>query len=244
MLRPSVLLLVAFACILAGCARSRDPLPGDSVAADGGVTLSPPRLSTSPYEAREAREPLGAIEERLFPPELVMEHQVELAITPAQKDRLLAEVSEGQATMVRLQWDLQGAKERLVAALGATHVDERAATAAADVVLEHEAKVKRAHLAMLVRVKNILSAEQQGQLRTLREIARTRVPPSAPVAPSLQGGLAPTATPGASTPTVSPAVPTVTTGAPPPPPTPPPSTARRAPRPPPPPPSPTADPIF
>src|SRR4051794_22565650 len=89
------------------CARSAGPLPGDSVKSDHTIALSPPRLSSALTETREA---LGPIESRLFPPELVMEHQNERGIGPAQKDDLLREVERGQAEVLRLQWELQGEK--------------------------------------------------------------------------------------------------------------------------------------
>jgi Spy/CpxP family protein refolding chaperone len=166
--------LLAIAGALGGCAKDRsNALPGDSVAADGGVTLSPPRLSTSPTEAREAREGLGPVESRLFPPELVMEHQGELGITDAQKQALLAETERGQSAMLRLQWELQAEKEKLVKLLDAERVDEAKVQKAAARVMDRETKVKASHLGMLVRVKNLLTHEQQAKLREIRAGARS-----------------------------------------------------------------------
>ncbi len=168
----SRLLLSAFLLLLAAsaCSRSRSgALPGDSVADDGGVGLSPPRMSTALREAPGAREPLGAIESRLFPPELVMDHQGELGIDTAQRDAILREVQKGQTDVLRLQWDLQGEKEKLVKVLDGEHVDERASADAASRVMERENRVKASHLAMLVRVKNLLTGSQQRKLRELRD---------------------------------------------------------------------------
>lgn len=163
-------IVVFVASGLAACARDRSgPLPGDSVADDGGVGLSPPRMTSAPREALPTREPLGPIESRLFPPELVMDHQGELGIDGVQRDAILREVQRGQAEMLRLQWDLQGEKEKLVKVLDGDHVDERASADAAARVMERETRVKASHLAMLVRVKNLLSAAQQRKLRELRD---------------------------------------------------------------------------
>ncbi|MBX3205359.1 MAG: hypothetical protein KF764_09835 [Labilithrix sp.] len=177
---PRVLCSAILGAMLMACAK-REPLPGDSVAADGGVTLSPPRLSTSPAEAREAREALGPIESRLFPPELVMEHQGELAITSEQKTALLAETERGQASMLRLQWELQGEKEKLVKLLDADRADETKVAEQAARVMDRETKVKASHLGMLVRVKNLLTSEQQAKLRAIRGGARPT--PDASTAP-------------------------------------------------------------
>lgn len=154
-----------------GCARPAGPLPGDSVGADGGVTLSPARMSTTPraMEVREAREPLGAIESRVFPPELIMDHQGELRIEPAQRDAIVKEVTQSQSEMVKLQWDLQGEKEKLAKVLDSDHVDEEKSREAATRLMERENKVKASNLAMLVRVKNVLTPAQQKKLRELRE---------------------------------------------------------------------------
>lgn len=149
--------------LLLGCARSAPPLPGDSVSVDGGVTLSPPRLSTAPSDA-----PLGAIESKLFTPELIMENQAALGITPAQRDAILKEVERGQTEILHLQWDLQGEKEKLVAVLDVDKVDEARAKDQATHVMDFENRVKSAHLMMLVRVKNALTPAQQKTLRELR----------------------------------------------------------------------------
>jgi hypothetical protein len=176
---PSVLFLV-FLGFSAACSKRSGPLPGDSVSDDGGITLSPPRMSTAPRDARESqgteargREALGPIESLLFPPELVMDHQGELGIDSAQKDAILKEIERGQGEMVRLQWDLQGEKEKLVKVLDAERVDEPKSAAAAVRVMERENRVKASHLGMLVRVKNLLSSAQQRKLRELRDGIRS-----------------------------------------------------------------------
>lgn len=162
---------------LFACSKRSGPLPGDSVSEDGAVALSPPRLDTSPRDSRESassREPLGAVESRLYPPELVMDHQGELGIEPKQRDALLHEVQRGQSEMLHLQWDLQGEKEKLVKVLDGEKVDEQASAAAAARVMERENKVKGSHLAMLVRVKNLLTGPQQAQLKSIRDGERGR----------------------------------------------------------------------
>jgi Spy/CpxP family protein refolding chaperone len=165
-------LFILSICSFVACAEKSAPLPGDSVQSDGAVTLTPPRMNTAPQTlaaaATKDTAPLGAIESRVFPPELVMEHQDELGITQVQREAIVKEVQKAQAEMVRLQWELQGAKEKLVKVLDAEHVDERASTEAAARIMEHESKVKASHLGMLVRVKNLLTGPQQAKLRALR----------------------------------------------------------------------------
>jgi Spy/CpxP family protein refolding chaperone len=153
---------------VSACAKAERPMPGDSVDDDGGLTLSPPRLSTptATMAAGDNRE--GPIESRLYPPELAMEHQTELAITDEQKKALIAETERGNNEVLHLQWELEAEKEKLVKLLDPDRVDEAKVSAAAARVMDKETKVKSAYLTMLVRVKNILTVEQKQKLRELR----------------------------------------------------------------------------
>ncbi|MFO0736885.1 MAG: hypothetical protein U0270_13450 [Labilithrix sp.] len=152
-------------CLLLGCAKSA-PLPGDSVSEDGGVTLSPPRLSSPTTTSTESAS--GPIEARLFPPELAMEHQEALGIREEQKKALITETERGNSEVLRLQWELEAEKEKLVKLLEPDQVDEAKVKEAGARVTDREGKVKAAYLAMLVRVKNILTSEQKQRLRELR----------------------------------------------------------------------------
>jgi len=158
-----------FLVLISACAKAERPMPGDSVDDDGGITLSPPRLSTPTATmagAGDNRE--GPIESRLYPPELAMERQTELGITDEQKKALIAETERGNNEVLHLQWELEAEKEKLVKLLDPDRVDEAKVTAAAARVMDKETKVKSAYLTMLVRVKNILTVEQKQKLRELR----------------------------------------------------------------------------
>lgn len=155
------------ALALTACAKGAGPLPGDSVDSDGGITLSPPSPQIGPHDSKPA-DPPGAIESRLYPPELIMENQAALGIDPTQRDLLLAEIERAQTELLHLQWDLQGEKEKLVKVLDSDVVDEKAAMDAANHVMERENAVKAAHLKMLVHLKNMLTPPQQAKLRSLR----------------------------------------------------------------------------
>ena len=169
-LLPFFSLLASLA--LSACARSeRAPLPGDSVAADGAVSLATPRLSTV-AATPATREPLSALESKLFPAELVMENKAALALLPAQQEAITKELDRTQSELVKLQWQLQTEKDRLVEVLGAAKVDETRSRQAAESLMKAENAIKASHLGMLVRIKNVLTPAQQDQLRTLRDDAR------------------------------------------------------------------------
>lgn len=170
--RIALLLTLSLSLALFACAEKREPLPGDSVQTDGAVSLAPPRLATNATSPPVAREPLSAIESRLYPAELVMEHAAELAITPSQRDAITKELDKSQAELVKLQWDLQTEKDHLVKILDDAKVDETKSRAAAAALMQRENAIKGAHLGLLVRIKNVLTAEQQAKLRGLREAER------------------------------------------------------------------------
>lgn len=179
---PLAAFLLALAAFGSGCAK-REALPGDSVSEDGSVTLTPPKPTLTPKGlgappmSAGSREPLGAVEAALFSAELVMEHQGDLGLEAPQREAIVKEIERGQAEMVRLQWDLQGEKEKLVRVLSAERVDEKESAASAARVMDRENKVKASHLAMLVRIKNHLTPAQQKKLRSLRgDVTETREP--------------------------------------------------------------------
>lgn len=152
----------------AACARKGEPLPGDSVAPDGAVAVAPPAPLPMSAAASATKEPLGAVESRLFPPELIMQHQGELALDDAQRKVVQAEMERAQTDMTKLRWDLEREREALVKLLDADHGDEVAIGVAAKRMTDLESKVKAVHLTMLVRIKNVLTTGQKAFLREHR----------------------------------------------------------------------------
>ena len=112
-----------------------------------------------------APDPVG---EQIVPPELVMQHQAAIHLTETQRTALIAEVKRVQASAVDQQFEMQRAVERLVDALKADKPDEKQVIAQLDAVLAVEREIKRLHIGLAVRIKNLLSPEQLSQLRALR----------------------------------------------------------------------------
>jgi Spy/CpxP family protein refolding chaperone len=108
------------------------------------------------------------IAELLLPPELIMQNQKTAGLTEAQQKSVVGEIKQAQGRMVDVQWELQRAVERMVDLLKPDKVDEQAVLAQLDKVLAAEREVKRTQLGLMMRLKNILTPEQQRQLRELR----------------------------------------------------------------------------
>lgn len=78
------------------------------------------------------------------------------------------------ARFTDLQWQQSAQVETLEALCGKQPVDEKAVLAQFDKLLALESEIKRLHLASLIRVKNILTPEQQTRLRELDRQGRPR----------------------------------------------------------------------
>jgi Spy/CpxP family protein refolding chaperone len=110
-----------------------------------------------------------AIHDKLFPPELIMGHQQELGIDDKQREAIVKEVQKAQATITETDWQLQAAAQELGQALDGARLDEARILQLADKVMGLEHDVKKAHLGLLVRVRNLLTDAQRAKLEELRK---------------------------------------------------------------------------
>ena len=150
-----------------GC---RAEMPGDT---DPRQPWAEP---ASPSPPPSTTPSLRLVDDKLFEVESVMRHQHAVGISAEQKAGMMRELDAAQVEFNRLEWDLNGEKEKLASALSPERVEEQAALDAAKRVTDLEGKLKLAHLRLLVRVKNLLTEEQQATLRTLGKSGPQRVP--------------------------------------------------------------------
>ena len=107
--------------------------------------------------AQQPQPPEDPISKYLIPPELVMAHAQEIALTDAQSASIKSEVRKTQTKFIDLQWDMQEETSRMTQLLQQTPVDEAKVLERADKIMSLEREIKRAHLALLVRLKNLLT---------------------------------------------------------------------------------------
>jgi Spy/CpxP family protein refolding chaperone len=110
----------------------------------------------------------------LFSPRLIMRHQEAIGLSDAQQKRITKAVADVQSKLTDVTWELEKVSEQLGTLLEGERADEQAVLRKADEVMKLEQRMKRAHLAMLVAVKNQLTGEQQKQLRALQGPERDR----------------------------------------------------------------------
>ena len=104
----------------------------------------------------------------LFPPELLMAHQQELHLQDQQKATIKAEVGKAQARFFDLQWQMNEESGKLAALLAAPQLDEAKVLEQADKVMGLEREIKRTHLSLLIRLRNLLTPEQAAAMGAIR----------------------------------------------------------------------------
>lgn len=104
----------------------------------------------------------------LFPPELIMQHRRAIGLTDEQRDAISRMIRDLQGRVVQLQWDLLDEVQQLQEITGQPRVDLDRSLDQIESVLDTEKKIKLAHLEMLVRIKNLLTPQQQAELERLR----------------------------------------------------------------------------
>ncbi len=105
---------------------------------------------------------------KLFPPNVVLEHQEALALSDQQLADIRAAVIEVQSNIAGHQWDLREAYQRVMSELDSAPIDEAQVMANIEQVLAAENKVKKMQVAMLIRLRNLLTDEQVTYLRSMR----------------------------------------------------------------------------
>jgi len=113
-------------------------------------------------------KPDDAFAQALFDPQLVLRHAQTIGLTTAQRRTILDELKTTQVALGPLQANMTEPTLDLVEPLGQPRVDEARVVAKMDQVLKIENEVKKQQATLLVRIKNVLTAEQQTRLRELR----------------------------------------------------------------------------
>ena len=111
----------------------------------------------------------GIKSESLFSPELVMRNQKAIDLTVDQQAAIRAEMVKSLPRFTDLQWQLSSEEETLDALLKLTRPDEKNVLLQLDKVLVIENEMKHLQLGMMLKIKLILSPDQQSSLRELRK---------------------------------------------------------------------------
>ena len=111
--------------------------------------------------------PKDVFKGKLFPPNVILEHQDELDLSKEQFTAIRAAVVEVQASVAGHEWDLREAYLRAMAGLDESPVDEEKVLQSIEAALLAENRVKKLQVAMLIRLRNLLTEEQLEYLRSV-----------------------------------------------------------------------------
>ncbi len=133
-----------------------------------------PTLAAQDEPLAEAQREQERLRELLFPPELVMRHQRELALTSEQREYMMAQVREATQTFTEAQWDLHAQLEALTNMIREGTQPESELVRQLDRVLDLERAIKRARFLLALRIRQHLTPEQLAKLEKLRPLASRR----------------------------------------------------------------------
>ncbi len=102
---------------------------------------------------------------RLLPLELVMSFRQDIKLTREQNDRIGKLVVEMQKNVAEKQWRMQAAYFDLIEQLDREKIDETKALKGLQSAVGTENEIKLEHIRFLIRLRNLLSAEQIATLR-------------------------------------------------------------------------------
>jgi hypothetical protein len=114
-----------------------------------------------------AENPKDVFKGKLFAPNIILEHRDELRLSKDQFTAIRAAVVEVQSGIAEHEWDMQEAYQALMLELDRSPVDEKQVLAYADQALLAENQVKKKQMAMLVRLKNLLTEDQVAYLESV-----------------------------------------------------------------------------
>ena len=120
--------------------------------------------------AAGAKEPKDDVfKGKLFAPNVILEHQAELELSKQQFTEIKKAVVDVQANVAEHEWNVREAYQNILAELDRTPIDQEQVLEHVDAALRAENEVKKLQVAMLIQLKNLLTAEQVAYLESTRE---------------------------------------------------------------------------
>jgi Spy/CpxP family protein refolding chaperone len=156
---PLILITIVLGSSLIASAQQQPPPPQQPMDGD--------RQQMQPRAPRPPGDPLA---DDMFSLDMIMQHQRELALTDVQKEFMRGEMQRTTTRFTELQWQLQDAMEALHETMKGNQVNEQLALTQLNKVLDAEREIKTLHMAMSIRIKNQLTADQQLKLQTMRNV--------------------------------------------------------------------------
>ncbi len=104
---------------------------------------------------------------KLFAPDIVLQQQAELHLTKQQFTAIRAAVVEVQSGVAEHEWDMREAYQALMLELDKAPISEAEVLKHATKALLAENALKKMQMTMLIKLKNLLDAEQVAYLESV-----------------------------------------------------------------------------
>ena len=117
---------------------------------------------------------LGPFEGAFYPPKLIMRYQSEIDLSEEQRKTIISLMNENHPRHNEIKWNLEAEMQEMRELIKQQTVDLEQANAKLDTILEMEEELKKLQLAVMVKIKNSLTAEQQAELDEYKSEIRER----------------------------------------------------------------------
>lgn len=104
---------------------------------------------------------------KLFPPNVILEHQDALGLSKEQFTDIRAAVVEVQANVAEHEWDLRTAYQAVLTELDNSPIDSDKVMELVSDALQAENEVKKLQVGMLIKITNLLTDDQMDYLREI-----------------------------------------------------------------------------
>ena len=98
-----------------------------------------------------------------------MQHSRAISLTDDQRNAITAAIQETQGKAIALQFRMVEQMQAVMELIEQPRINEAQVLPTLNRVLDAEQEVKIAHTTLLIRIKNLLTPEQQSKLRELRD---------------------------------------------------------------------------
>ena len=109
------------------------------------------------------------VAERLFPPELILHNGEAIGLSDTKREEVQARVMKAQERFEEVGKQLKKEQDALAALLDQEKPDEAVVLKQLDSVIAREREMRHEQFALLLSLRNMLTPEQQAQLKTLRK---------------------------------------------------------------------------
>ncbi len=106
---------------------------------------------------------------KLFPPNIILQNQAELNLSKDQFTAIKKAVVAVQSNVAEHEWDVREAYMGIMQALDEAPINEEQVLELVGTALLAENEVKKEQMMMLIRLRNLLTAEQITYLESVRE---------------------------------------------------------------------------